>query len=371
MSSSSGGNLGDGELSCWGWREGGRAAMSLRSARVGLPGLPMDLLVGAEHICLGDPNGNVACDEGRITLAGVWHFDVGGPWICAAMKHGGVTCVRDAQVHVIADLEAHVDEVFVRADGTGLAIVDDQVYTWQFAPERSEPAPPADLVRGLDPWAAYVAIQTCASGPLEDCATLESPSVAALRTLDEVARGPNFGCGIDASGGVACAWFRSEGQTSLAAASSARSIEPGELIAIGEFRAKALAVAETHACALDEHDMLHCWGNNDYCQTDEPIACGAVGVEPHYPGVDLQIPGESVLDGETATFVATVDERSEVRLTLTSLQLGRPRRGRDARCRGQLRVASRRDRVRSSTTPRLHPTLQARAPSLRDRLPLI
>jgi hypothetical protein len=161
----------------------------------------------------------------------------------------------------VLDLDEYVDEVYVRDDGVGLAVVHDRVFAWD--PDDVGPLR-ARAMRTLDPWSAYVVARTCDDPSIDACAARPLPPVDALQTLHNVDLERGFGCGLDDAGRVRCVWYGEPDELARAATFfdiEQSAVQRGELRAIADFKAVFVDVGDGHACAIDEHDVVRCWGN--------------------------------------------------------------------------------------------------------------
>lgn len=325
------GQLGHGYFECWkpSW-SGGPAqspgSLSWKLAR------SAEMIAGADRVCVGDPVGNVRCSE-DIDLSDTWHFDLAGHWVCASLRCGGVVCSDGNQTHRVDGLAGQVDQVFVRADGQAIALKGDRVFAWTLDRASLDP-PQARRLLGLDSWQAYVAIRTCSAGPLGRCANIHSRSLAGLRELHDVALGPAFGCGLDDSGRVACAYFGSEDVTVYVSrffAGVADPVERGVVYSMGDFVAESVDVATSHACARSAAGEVRCWGGGQGCHTRSSLTCGELRIEPRYIGVDLRVDASDVARGEARRYVIPWETGSnpdaEIHLDLESEHFERLARG--------------------------------------------
>lgn len=284
-----------------------------------------EVMAGANRMCVGDLRGNVRCND-DFQVSDTWHFDLDGRWFCASLRCGGVTCSDGVQTHSVAGLTGYVDQVFVRGDGKAIAMIGDRVYGWELEHESDRP-PRASPLHGLDSWQAYVAIRTCTSGPLERCANIHSRSLDGLRELHDVALGTRFGCGLDESGRVACAYFGTEDASVLASnffAGVVDEVERGVVYSMGDFVAESVDVTTTHACARSAAGEVRCWTGDDGCHIHSAQTCGEVTVEPYYIGVDLRVDPRDVARGEARRYVTPWESGTkpdaEVRLELAPEQ---------------------------------------------------
>jgi hypothetical protein len=268
----------DGDVECWG--QTGYPDFRQPSFE-SLEHAPRELVAASERACVGDVDDNLVCAHrhyGETRILDVWHYDVRGPWVCAAARCGGVRCGEGYGQMRVLDLDEYVDEVYVREDGVGVAVVHDRVYSW----DSNEREIRAKRERALDPWTAYVTIRTCLDVPIDACLARPLPPVDAMQALHNVDLERSFGCGLDDGGRVHCAWYGPPDQREIAAqflGIDASAVERGRLVTIGDVRASFVDVGDAHACALDEHGHLHCWGRNDACQaeTSADVTCLRVG----------------------------------------------------------------------------------------------
>lgn len=314
--------LHDGDTDCWGRRAGSRYVP--KPTFWSLQHEAREFVVNGERLCVGDVDDNLICDEGELRFADVWHYDTRGAWVCVAWRCGGVSCSDGGAIVPVVGLDEYVDEIYLREDGVGLAVVHDRVFVWEpkgGAPLRAKAMP------ALDPWTAYVVARTCLDSSIEACAARPLPPVAALQTLHNVDLERSYGCGLDDAGRVACVWYGKEQERAQAArffSVEEDALVRGELVPIGDFRARSFDVGGDHACAIDEHEIVHCWGGrNEDCQAESPRLCGRVKISPFYENVWLSIPASDVAAGETKTYATKSADNAEVVLTVTDLEFER------------------------------------------------
>ena len=236
-----------GELVCWGDGSMGQLRVTLESVE--------DVTLGPEHTCALYASGGIRCEgpvalrrapEGRFT-----QLDAGARHTCAIRRGGQIVCWGDPSRQAPPDRPAQQVRV-----GEGLACAlheDGELSCWALE-QGLAPNPPADLgpVEVFDVGRGQACAIESDGGALRcwgDGLVAEfAPEGSGWRA---VAVAQTFACALDAQGSALC-W----GDTPDEAPPEAGGFE-------------SIAVGQGHAC-VRRGGAVTCWGQRDQGQTDVP-----------------------------------------------------------------------------------------------------
>ena len=151
---------------------------------------------------------------------------------------------------------------------------------WKVAPDSSDQiflegsSAESTLVESILVTADGAADGSAGDGDLADGAADSegaSPLVIAPGASPLLATGAAFGCRIDAAGAVGC--WGDDGFGQVGSTPSTVSIPDAQQV-MGVPTAVALALGDSHACALTTGHAVYCWGLNDAYQLGHPAATG-------------------------------------------------------------------------------------------------